>query len=221
MPSPTPPISPVLPRPDPEHVRRYLTGIRPWTMAPGQTLATTRVLRLATAEVRSRTHPDRGGTFTRIHATDWVNVVPITPDRRVVMVEQWRAGVDEVTLELPGGMTDPGEDPVAAGLRETREETGYALPPGAAQARCIGRVSSNPALFDNWMWTVLMEGVEEVGRPKLDGSEEIRVHLVPLAEVRELIRTGLIHHALVVAAFMHLEVWEAEKTREGPWSPGV
>lgn len=64
-----------------------------------------------------------------MHLADAVNVVAETPDRRLVLVCQFRAGSGRDSLEPPGGLLEPGEDPRAAGARELLEETGYAGEP--------------------------------------------------------------------------------------------
>lgn len=140
-----------------------------------------------------RSHP-----FFRIDSTDWVNIVALTDDDEVVMVRQFRHGPREVTLEIPGGMVDDGEDPADAALRELREESGYAAP----SARRIGVVNPNPALFGNRAWTYLAKGAQRVGEIDNDGTEHTEVELVPRAQIPERLADGAIDHALVVAAFL-------------------
>lgn len=132
-----------------------------------------------------------------VEAPGWVNMVAITPEERVVMVRQWRFGVAVETLEIPGGMIDPGESPREAAERELYEETGFR----AARWTEIGVVQPNPALFDNLCTTFLGTGLERLGEPPGDGDEEIEVVEVPLAEIPNRIACGEIAHALVVAAF--------------------
>jgi len=155
-----------------------------------------------------RHHPTRQAphTFYRLHATDWVNVVPLAPGgAEVVLIRQFRAGIGRETWEIPGGMVDPGEAPAAAALRELREETGFV---GAA-AEELGWVHPNPALFDNRCWTFLVRDVVRGAAPEPDEDEVIAVEVVPLSEIPAFIRTGRITHALVIAAFHRLFAGDA------------
>lgn len=171
-----------------------------WKSDEPETLAETRIFKLLRKRATSPNDPSRSGEFVVIDSPDWVNVVALTDDDEVLIIEQFRHGTEEVTVEIPGGTVDPGEDPLAAGVRELREETGYA---GGA-AELIGTVTPNPALLNNRCHTLLVRGVVRQGAPQFDGLEEIRTRLVPLEDVPELIRSGVITHALVIAAFHHL-----------------
>jgi ADP-ribose pyrophosphatase len=136
-------------------------------------------------------------------AGDWINVIPLTATDEVVMIEQYRHGSGDVTLEIPGGMVDEGESPRDAAARETLEETGYA----ASEISTLGRVRPNPAIHDNWLHTFLARDVRLVKAPKHEATEHTAVRLVPLADIPQLIADGLITHALVVAAFHWLTLW--------------
>jgi ADP-ribose pyrophosphatase len=171
-----------------------------WVRESERTLVSTRVLDLRSEHFR---HPVRGTErdFVVIHAPDWVNVVAVTPDSRIVLVRQFRFGSDELSLEIPGGVIEKGEDPVAAGLRELSEETGY----GGGRVRLLGSVRPNPAIQDNRCHFVLVEGAVPTDPMKWDDDEEIQVSTVPVTEALALARTGGITHSLSVAALMLFE----------------
>jgi ADP-ribose diphosphatase len=130
-------------------------------------------------------------------APDWTNVVALLPDLGVVLVRQWRFGVQAPTLEIPGGMIDDGEDARQAAERELLEETGYR----ATEWLLLGSVQPNPAFLSNTCTTWLARGLVRVCDPQGDGEEEIEVETVPLNEIAGLIAGGQIRHSLVISAF--------------------
>lgn len=176
----------------------YLSLVPPWDVEEDGTLAETRIF---TLRQRKATSPasKKSGKFVYIDTSSWVNVIALTAKREVVMIEQFRHGLDAVTLEIPGGMLDDGESPMVAGLRELYEETGY----GGDDAEEIGVVTPNPAIQNNWCHTILVRDAVLRGQPEPDESEEIAVRLVPLDDVGALIKKRIIHHTMVVAAFHH------------------
>jgi 8-oxo-dGTP pyrophosphatase MutT (NUDIX family) len=171
--------------------------VKPWRHLGTRRLAATPVFRLD-AHRRASGETGREAEFYVLDAPNWVNVVAVTPDRRVVLVEQYRHGVERTTLEIPGGMVDPEDaTPEAAARRELLEETGFV----SEQWAHIGTVDPNPAIQSNRCFTFLASEARLVADPAPDGTEEIRVLVVPEREVPELVRAGRIEHALVVAAF--------------------
>lgn len=173
---------------------------------PWRRIASSRLQRCRVFDVDAvRFEPPGGGapeTFYCIDAPDWINVIPLTADDDVLFVRQYRFGTEEFTLEIPGGMCDPGEGPREAALRELREETGYA----AGELIELGFVHPNPAIQTNRCHTFLARDLIERGVPTPDGHEAFEQERVPLERVGSLIADREITHALVIAAFHLLHV---------------
>ena len=125
----------------------------------------------------------------------WANVVAITKNNEVVLVKQYRHGVQEILLELPGGVVDKGENPLEGAKRELMEETGYS----AGNIIEVGRLYPNPAIQHNILYCYLATDVELTGEQHLDDAEEIEVQLVPLDELVKMAAQGKFLHALNVA----------------------
>jgi 8-oxo-dGTP pyrophosphatase MutT (NUDIX family) len=125
----------------------------------------------------------------------WTNVVPLTRNGEVVLVRQYRHGVCEALLELPGGVVEEGEDPAEGAKRELVEETGYA----ARDMILVGKLYPNPALQVNTLYCFLALDVEQVQEQNLDPGEDIEVELVPLDELVEMAKHAQFPHALHVA----------------------
>lgn len=149
----------------------------------------------------------REGEYLVIEPNDWVNVVALTDDDRMLLVRQFRFGVADFTLEIPGGVIEAGEDPIAAGVRELREETGYT----GRSARLLASIRPNCAIQSNFCHLVLVEGCQATGPTQFDHDEEIEVSLRPVAEVLAAARRGEITHALVLAALFHLQAERADR----------
>lgn len=175
-----------------------------WQVVERETLQECAVFSVQRALSRSP-HTGEDHPFYRIEASDWVNVVAVTPDDQIVMVRQFRHGSGGVTLEIPGGIIDPGEQPIESAARELLEETGYR----ARSVEPLGTVNPNPALFGNRVHTFLASDAQRVAEISNPGHEETLVELVPRSELSDQTRDGVIDHALVIAALYwydrHLE----------------
>jgi len=154
-------------------------------------------------------HPHRGKRdFYVLDAPHWINIIPLTRDDDVVMIKQFRHGIRDFTLEIPGGMVDPeDETPKHAARREMIEETGY----DSRRVSYLGRVHPNPAIEENYCYTFLARDVRIVGKPESKGAEETDVTLVPLRTIPKLIASEKITHALVIAAFSFFHVYNPPK----------
>jgi ADP-ribose pyrophosphatase len=151
-----------------------------------------------------------------IDTPEWVNVVAVTPEDQLILIRQYRFGIEATTLEIPGGLVEPGEEPAAAAARELEEETGYV--PGRLVA--LGSVHPNPALQGNRCHSFLALDCVKQHEGRQDHGEDIIVELRPHAEVPRLVLEGHITHSLVVVAFF-LEHLRAEAARQAlPGSGG-
>ncbi|MHC4940653.1 MAG: NUDIX hydrolase [Planctomycetota bacterium] len=140
-----------------------------------------------------------GHPFHVLEVRPWVNVVPVTPDGEIVLVRQYRHGVEEDCLEIPGGVVDSSDPgPAEAAVRELFEETGYR---GEAP-RSLGSVSSNPAILTNRTFTYWIPNAEPAGDPEPDEHEALTVEPHSAGAILPLIEEGRIHHALSVVALL-------------------
>jgi len=146
--------------------------------------------------------------FVVIDSVGWVNIIAVTPDDKLVMVEQFRHGTNTVELEIPGGMMDAGEtDPVLTGVRELREETGYS----GENARLLSKVWANPAIMSNVCFTVIVENCHLRHDLKFDPGEDLITRLIPAKEIPKLVAEEKILHPLVVAALYRYDLYRREK----------
>ena len=165
--------------------------VEDWEKLNSEELANYRIFKMR-RDVRRSPRTGAEHSFFVLESPNWVNVIPLTPEGKVVMIHQFRHGTARVTLEIPGGMIDADDgDPANSVRRELLEETGYA----ATDVIHIGTVDPNPAFLDNHCYTYLARGARWQQPPELDGAEDIAVEEVPLADVPGLIANGRISHA--------------------------
>jgi len=144
------------------------------------------------------TNPRTGKNLRRVvlETPDWVNIVALTPERRLLVVRQYRFGSASVTTEIPGGMVDPGESSEQGARRELREEAGYT----SDRWTYLGAVEPNPAIHDNLCHHWLAEDVRKTHDLDLDPGEDIVVGTLSFDEVRAGVADGSIRHSLVLTA---------------------
>ena len=131
-----------------------------------------------------------------LEAANWVNIVAITPEKKVVVVKQYRFGVGKTTMEIPAGIIDRGETPEQAAIRELKEETGYT----ATSWKYLGWVEANPAFLNNLCHSWLALDVVKTSSTQLDEGEDILVTELSLEEVRSEIEKGSMRNSLTLLA---------------------
>lgn len=134
-------------------------------------------------------------SYYRLRCDEWVQIVPVTAAGEIVLVREYRHGSQALSLEVPGGLLEAGEAPADTALRECLEETGYR----GARALPLGTLNPNPAMFSNTLHAFWAPDVERVAEIRNSATEHTETVLVPVRDVRGLLREGTIDHALVAA----------------------
>lgn len=170
--------------------------VKPWKVVSSKIEKTFKIfdLRIDRA-VSPRTGKEH--EFYIFESKEWVNIIPVTKEREVVLIRQYRHGIGEIILEIPGGIVEEGDTPLDAAVRELKEETGYS----PSEMVYLGVVHANPAFLNNRCHTYLALDSFPDGPQDLDDNEDIEVLLRPLSDIPKLIRDGEISHSLILAAF--------------------
>ena len=187
-----------------------MSKVEKWTVHHSKTIVKTRIFSVNEMECSSNMDTRKRSTFVYLDSPNWVNVIAITEDQRLVLVKQYRHGTRTITLEIPGGLCDDGEDVIQAGLRELEEETGFS----GSDVHIIGCVEPNSAFLNNQCSTIVVHDVKKTSVQQLDDTEEIEVVLLPLEEVEEYVQKGIIRNAMVISAFYFFAQYMRKNSRQ-------
>lgn len=182
-------------------------GLRSWRRHSRQTVYKTRVFEVLKQRMSIEDRP--ASDFFTLEAPDWINVIAVTGAGEIILVNQYRHGIGQASLEIPGGVIDAEDaDALTAAKRELLEETGFQT--AEKHWHSLGCISSNPALFNNYCHVFFAEACTRTTAQNLDAHEDIEVQLLPKADFATAVRQGQIHHALAVAAVARLLLWRPD-----------
>jgi len=173
-----------------------------WNRTKSEIIADCRVFKVRKDHC-TRENTEKESTFFVVENPDWVNVIALTKEKEVVFIEQFRHGIEEIILEIPGGMIDDDEKSETGAQRELLEETGYS----SDHWVFLGKSSPNPAIQNNTIYHYLALDCEQTDEVAFDEHESVITKLLPLAECQNLITSGKITHSLVIAAFMYFYLY--------------
>lgn len=156
-------------------------------------------------------HPDgRHHDFFIVDAIpDWIQCIALTKNNEIVLVSQYRAGIKDLTLELPGGGIDKNEDVIQSLFRELREETGYTGSDPVHLYTCY----PNPAMQTNRVYFYLLQNCEKTYDTDFDPEEDLTTHLLPLNQLDQAIKSNIFQHAMTLEGLLLFQRWLKENLK--------
>ena len=183
--------------------------LKPWVVEDSRITYADRWLKVRTDRCVSPSGPVID-PFHVLEYPAWVNVVALTPDGEIVLVRQYRHGVQQILLELPAGVVDPNDTPASAALRELREETGFE----AEELHLTGSMDANPATQTNRSWSFLATGVKRTGEQRLDDTEDIEVELQPFVAFADRVLRAEVNLQGLHLAGVHCAIWHVLRSAD-------
>ncbi|CAM4332086.1 NUDIX domain-containing protein [Pedobacter westerhofensis] len=153
-------------------------------------------LRVDTCKLQNGTVKD---DYYVLEYPDWANAIALTDDNKLILVRQYRHAADIISLEVPGGVIEPGEDPELGVRRELLEETGYSF----KSCELIATLYPNPATSTNRTFTYLLKGGVKTQEQHLDEHEILNVEEYTIDEVKQLLVENKIDQSLHAAALFY------------------
>ncbi len=129
-----------------------------------------------------------------VELPDWCNTIVITANERIILVRQYRYPADQTTYELPGGVIEKGEEPMAAAKREMEEETGYT----SDDISLLMKLSPNPAINNNTAYFFLARNAVPTGKTHFDPFEDMDTISFSKDEIWQMLRENKIQHGVQV-----------------------
>ncbi|EMO90143.1 NUDIX hydrolase [Leptospira noguchii] len=166
-----------------------------WSKINRKDLINTPIFKLVSWNITS---PDKkvSKDFFHLESLDWVNIIALTTDNKIILVDQYRHGIHRFSLEIPGGIAEKNSL-LESAQAELVEETGYV----SQDWEYLGKVTGNPAILDNWCHTFIARNARRLHEQNLDDSEQIEIFETPIEKIPKLIADHILHHGMVVAAF--------------------
>lgn len=124
--------------------------------------------------------------FHVIEQPDWVTAIALTHDGNILLVEEYRHGARQTVIELPSGIHDKPEEPLAAMKRELLEETGFS----SEEWHPLGSFFANAPRLDNRVHCYVALDARKVADPRLDDGEVLIPHEVPFSSFLADLRDG-------------------------------
>lgn len=153
-------------------------------------------------EVAFQSPLGKEGDFDVLESPDWVNVVAVNSEDKVIMVRQFRFGIGELTLEFPAGKVDPGEETRQTAIRELQEESGASI----KSIEKTGQTQANPAFLNNYCHHFLAKINDSPLQANPQGHEELEAVWMSVEEIDKGIKNGTISHSLSICAWYYFKL---------------